>query len=200
MKEKFVNNATIFVTKYYSYEGKEFDKLFYGLQSFYSFITKTSVVFLISFLLGTLKETFLIMFFYIMLHSFTFGIHASKNLYCWLTTIPIYIITSLVAKNIMINDSSKVLIIIFGFISILLFAPSDTHKRPLINAKKRIISKALALITALCFEIVILFSNNIIIINTISIALIIQCICINPLIYKLFKMPYHNYKRYIKKV
>lgn len=200
MREKFTDNVLGYILKYYSYEEKNLDKLKYGLECFYSFITKLSLVLLMALILGTIKETFLLLSFYGLLRSFAFGIHASSSMRCWIITLPIYGLVPFLSKILVFSDTEVALILIITMISFILYAPADTHKRPIINSKKRAIGKMMTLFLFLIFQIIVLTTSNNLIINTILIALIIQAIVINPLFYKLFKMPYANYKTYVKKV
>jgi len=200
MREKFAARSLSYITSYWVYEGKELDRLKYGLESLYSFITKTGVVLIISLILGTLLETVLLIAFYGIVRSSGFGIHATSNIGCWLSTLPIYIIAPFIIRYLQFSDIAKGLIIIGALVSFLLFAPADTPKRPLINRKKRLQRKIRILIALLVFQIIILYSTNILVVNAVIMALIIQSICVNPLTYKLFKVPYNNYKTHIKTV
>ena len=200
MREKFAENGTTFITTYYTYEGKDLDKIKYGLLTFYSYFTKTSVVFIIAIILGTFLETILFKCCYALIRSFAFGIHASKNIYCWLTTIFIYILVPYLIKTITINEQLKFWIIMISIFSFLLYAPSDTEKRPLINRQKRHFSKLMSLAILMFFELIIIFTKNNLLVNSAIFSLIIECICLWPITYKIFRMPYNNYKTYAKKV
>ena len=196
MREKFATNGTAFILRYYNYEGKGLDKIKYGLLTFYSFFTKTITVFVIALLLGTFWEMLVFKTFYMITRCFSYGAHATKNIYCWIITLSIYTFVPILISLVTINDITKFWIVIIALISFVLYAPSDTHKRPLINKKKRHFSKMMSLIILIFFEIIILFTNNKLFINCAALALIIQCICLYPLTYRIFKMPYNNYMTY----
>jgi len=199
MREKFACRSLSYITEFYSYEAKDLEKLKYGLEAFYSFVTKMGTVLLISVLLGVFKETVILVLFYALLRSFAFGIHASSNLACWLVTISVFGIAPFLATILIIPDFMKMIIIFTGILTFLLYAPADTHKRPLVNSTKRTRGKLLSLIALLPLQVIILFSSNQIISNLALFAIIFQIICLLPITYKIFNMPYNNYKN-IKKV
>ena len=198
MREKFAIRSLEYITTFYSYDNQHLEKLKYGLEAFYSFATKTGAIILFSIILGTFKETMLLIFFYTLLRSFAFGIHASSNLACWLITIPVFGIAPFIAKILIIPDYMKIFIIFIGILTFLFYAPADTYKRPLVNSIKRMRGKLLSLIAILPLQAIILFSSNQIIANLALFAIIFQIICIIPITYKIFKMPYNNYQTYKK--
>ena len=199
MREKFADRSLDYITTFYSYDNQHLEKLKYGLESFYSLVTKIGIVVIISILLGTLKETLLLILFYTMLRVVAHGIHASSNLACWLITIPIYSIVPFIAKILVVPDYIKIIAIFVSIVLFSLYAPADTHKRPLVNSTKRTRGKLLSLIALLPLQVIILFSSNQIISNLALFAIIFQIICLLPITYKIFNMPYNNYKN-IKKV
>ena len=90
----------------------------------------------------------------------------------------------------------KITIIIISYINYPAFAPADTVKRPLTNAKKRKYRKIASCIIAFIFSIIsILFDNTIS--TSIFISLMLEAIMINPITYKLYGMPYKNYKNFV---
>ena len=78
----------------------------------------------------------------------------------------------------------------------MIFAPADTEKRPLLNKKKRNIYKIITIIFVITFIVLILFLENIKITQTLMFALLIEAALTNPITYKIFRLPYNNYKRY----
>ena len=80
----------------------------------------------------------------------------------------------------------------------ILFAPADTHKRPIINKKMREKLKIKALAVSLIYIGIVFVYKNEFVTNIILLAMIVQSIVINPITYKLFKLPYNNYKEYLK--
>ena len=80
----------------------------------------------------------------------------------------------------------------------ILWAPADTPKKPLIRKEQRRKCKILSIIIVLIYTLIFLINKNPIINNSIIYALIIQIIFINPLTYKLTKTQFNNYKYYKK--
>ena len=196
MREQFANRTFNFITKYNS--KTEFDeiKIKYGLEVLYTTITKTLCILLITLFLNIFKETVTLMLFYSVLRLFSHGIHAKKNLYCWIISIISYIIFPLLIKFFVIK---KTTIIYFGIISIMCFvfwAPADTPKKPLVNKKKRLYDKVVTIILSFVLITIVVLSSNNLINNSIFFALIICIISINPLTYKLIGISYNNYKNY----
>ena len=77
----------------------------------------------------------------------------------------------------------------------ILYAPSDTYKRPLINIKHRKKLKRNSIIITILYIILIFTIKSNYIVNLILLSLIIQSFLINPFIYKIFDLPYNNYKK-----
>ena len=90
---------------------------------------------------------------------------------------------------------NRIAISILCFIDYLLFAPADTIKRPLTNAKKRKYRKIASCIVALIYIALIFIIKDRLLSNIILTALVIEGILINPYMYKLLGMPYDNYKK-----
>ena len=167
----------------------------YTLESIYSFVTKTSVVLLLSLFLGTFKITLLFLLFYGILRGFTFGIHATKNSYCWITTISVYVLFPLIIKYVVISEEILFILNILGIVAVLLWAPADTPARPLLNKKKRITNKIIGLLLASILVFLSYITNNLNLKEVISFVLLINTICICPLTYQLFHISYKNYKK-----
>ena len=92
--------------------------------------------------------------------------------------------------------TTKAIICLICLICIFKYAPADTHKRPIINAKKRKRYKIISFISGSIFTILILVYNTNILSNYLLVGMIYSVIMIHPLVYKIFKLPYANYKNY----
>ena len=200
MKEKFINSSLTFIMKYQECDDLKIKKLKYGLEGIYSLIVKLTAVIIIACITQTIKETLLFLLFYAGIRTFSFGWHAKSNLACWISTITIYNIIPLLISKITIPNLVGYSIIGIALLSMILWAPADTPKRPLIRKNQRKKSKILSIIVVLFYLIIYIFTNNMLIKNTLSYALFIQIICINPLTYKLTKTQFNNYKYYKKKI
>ena len=198
MKQTFINKSISLITKYKNPSEKELKIYKYGLEGLYNLTTKTLVVLLVTLLINTAKEFILILTFYALIRTFAFGIHAKSSIACWISTLTIYILGSILAKEIMITRMPSLIIWAIAFISFILWAPADTPKRPLIRKNQRGKLKIKVCSITLIYLILLIIIKNQTIINSITISLIIEMICINPLTYKITKTQFNNYRFYKK--
>ena len=196
MKQKVLNKCVSFIQSYYTYSDLELEKLKYGLEGIYLTLTKTLIILALALLLGTFKETLLTIVLFAIIRFFCFGFHAEKSYQCLIISIIEFNLLTLLILNIDISYQIIVIICLLDVVNFLIFAPADTVKRPLPNKKKRIIRKTFSVIIGIIYSIVVLFFDNNWILSSFLTALIIAMICVNPIIYMLFKQPFNNYKTY----
>lgn len=196
MKEVFLEHSLNLLNNEYHYEGDDLDRIKYGLEVIYISITKMFVILLVSIIFRAFKETLLMIIFVNGLRTFAYGIHAKKSLHCYISSIICFVLSPLLFKNIEISIIQKILISIICFISYVVFAPADTHKRPLINKRHRTKLKINTLIVCSIYIAIIFISKNRLINNMIILSMITEMFVINPIIYKIFDMPYNNYMTY----
>lgn len=200
MKEKVVNNLFNFILKNKNLNDTETKKIKYGLDGLYSLITKLIAVFILCIFTNTLYEYILLLFFYALIRTYSFGLHASSSLICWIYTITIYVGGSLIIKYIHVNEITLLIIWLLSFISFVMWAPADTPKRPLIRANQRKKQKIKTCAIAIMYLIFLIFIKVTIIQNSIALSLLVQAIMINPLTYKITNTTFNNYKNYPIKV
>lgn len=198
MKEKFVNSSINFISKYQECDDLKLKRLKYGLEGIYSLVIKIFVVLIISIITQTLIETLLLIIFYAGIRTFSYGMHAKSNIACWITTILIYNGCPFLITKINLPTLIGYIVLIFALISMVLWAPADTPKKPLIRKEQRKKCKILSIIIVLIYTLIFIINKNSIINNSIICALIIQIIFINPLTYKITKTQFNNYKYYKK--
>lgn len=198
MIKKFViSNSMKTIRSYYpNYSEEEMERIQYGLESIYLSITKIVVIILLAIILGILKETLIILLLFNALRTTAFGIHASKSWMCWISSVPTFIGIPLICKYCNVPLYILIIISVFSLINFIFFAPADTAKRPLIRKKKRVIYKTLTIIIGTIYLMLIILVNNTFIKNALTFSMLIEAILICPLTYKIFKMPYNNYKSY----
>lgn len=199
MKEKFINSSINFIEKYQKCDDLTLKKLNYGLQGIYSLIIKLTAIIIIAIITKTITQTLLFLLFYSGIRTFSFGWHAKSNLACWISSIAVYNVIPILIKNISIPNYINYTILIVALISMILWSPADTPKRPLIRKKHRMKCKIMSILVTIFYIIVLMLDRNIQINNAIIYALIIQSILINPLFYKLTNTQFNNYKYYHKK-
>lgn len=199
MKEVFVTHSINYLKRNNACSEKQ-EKIFkYTLESLYSFLTKTFVILCLSVFLHTFKVTLLTLILYSLLRGFTFGIHATKNIYCWIISLSVYILFPLIITYLDFPLVFMYISYVLGLIAILLWAPADTKARPLINAQKRKVNKLISMIIATIYIIFALFTNYYNFKEIITVTLLLNLICMCPITYYIFKLPYRNYRFYKKK-
>lgn len=197
MKDLFVNNSFNFINHHKKLDHYNQVKIKYGLEVMYHVVTKTFVIFLLSFIFNITFYTFCIFIFYSILRAYTHGIHSNNNLICWAVSLTTYVLCSFMAKYLAFNYFSIITLSFISLISFILWSPSDTPGRPLINSKVRRKLKIKSIITLL-LEIMLLTLFKIIR-NPILISMVIASVNINPATYKLAGVRYQNYKYYTGK-
>lgn len=196
MKKKFLNSSINLIKNNKEYTQDEIDIISYGLESIYLIITKAVVIFTIAIILDIVKEVLLVLIFYNIIRNQAFGIHASKSSYCLISSIISFIGGAILCKYINIPYKITMIIALICNIFILLYAPADTHKRPLINEKKRIAFKYKSIALGFLYIISIYFLRDSNLIDFILIGMVEATIMILPITYKIFKSPYNNYKNF----
>ena len=199
VKKIIISNSIRTIRRYYpNYSDEDIEKIQYGLESIYLSLTKVIVILLLSIFLNIFKETIITLLLFNILRTTAFGIHASKSWICWITSVPTFIGIPLICKYITFPIYILLIIASISLINFILFAPADTVKRPLIRKKRRIIYKVLTVIIGIIYLAMIIICKNNFIQNCLSASMLIETILISPLTYKIFKMPYNNYKSYGK--
>ena len=196
IKSFIINNSMNLVNSEKKYDKEQLEEIKYGLESIYLLITKFIVIFLISIFLNLWKETLLFMLFFNLLRATAFGIHASKSIYCWISSIISFLIIPYISKYFIFPNIVFQVLTIVSIILFIIYAPADTVKRPLINKKKRKIYKIATMITGIVYTTLILIINNNVIKNLLLFSMLLQITLILPITYKIFKLPYNNYKNY----
>ncbi len=196
MKNYIINGTMNYILKYYYYDNIKKEELKYGLVAIYLLVTKLIIILILAFLLGILKEVILFTIIYIPIRAVSFGLHATKSWICLVSSTIIFVGLPFISKYLLMPTYLKSII---GIISILLMfknSPADTHKRPIVNKKRRLFFKYSSVLISIIYTILSIFINNNFISNCLLFTLLIQCFLTSPLIYKLFKLPYNNYKNF----
>ena len=196
MKDYIINNTINFICKYNDYNETKLEELKYGLVSIYLLISKLIIITIISILLGIFKEMAIFTLIYIPIRAVSFGLHASKSWICLLFSSLVFIGGPIISINITIPIIFKCVLSIIFIILMYKNSPADTHKRPIINKKRRLFFKYSSVIITIIYSFIMLFINNNFISNCLFFVLLVQNILISPCTYRIFKMPYDNYKNY----
>ena len=197
--KKFVMNHAMHVVKgvYPNYDDDKLDEIRYGLEAIYLSLSKTIVILLITLILGIFKESVIVLLFFNFLRMFAFGIHAKESWQCWISSSIMFIGIPYLCIYTELSNIYYYILIGFSVLNFLLYAPADTVKRPLVKKHRRIKFKVLTLIVSLIYIILFFNTNDVFIKNVIVYTMLLEVVLIHPLTYRVFKLPYKNYERYV---
>lgn len=197
LKSKFINYSIKLIKKYHpEYNEEKIAELKYGLEGFYLTVAKLIVIFIIAIYLNILRETIFMLIFFNILRTTGFGLHATKSWICLLSSGLVFILFPILAKELIIPFWILIILSIIAIILIYLYAPADTIKRPLINAKKRQKYKLITTVKCIVMVIAMLLINDNTISNLILFGIYTEVFMILPISYKIFNLSYNNYKNY----
>ena len=196
MKKKILNKIKNILKKYGNYDDIKLEEIMYGIEGIYLTITKLVILFILAFLLNIVKEFLILLLFYNLLRKNCFGLHAKKSSHCLIASILMFILVPILCKHIEINYYYKVFISIIMCILIYKYAPADTYKRPLVNKYKRKRYKFLTIILSSLYLIFIILLKDSVVSSYLCFGLLDASLMIHPLVYRMFQLPYDNYKNY----
>ena len=166
----------------------------YGLQNIVGEIPKIFLLFIISFILGMLKE---VLFMFIVLTPYrgaSGGFHLKTHLGCIIGTTVFYCGTVLLSQHVILEDITKYILIgiswIFGMFMIKLYAPADTENVPILSKKDRKKKQMIAYITYSIGLIAALLIQDNVISNILLFGNLLQTLTITKLAYRLTKNKY----------
>lgn len=169
----------------------------YGLEGLYLTITKIIIIFLLAYVLNIFKEVIIFLLIYNVIRTTSFGLHATKSWICLLSSTLIFIGVPFICKYIYLTKYFKVVLGLILILFIYKNSPADTHKRPIVNPKRRMFFKYTSTFIAIIFIYCSILIDNNFISNCFILSLLVQSFMISPSIYKLFKLPYNNYLTYL---
>lgn len=195
MRENVLNKMMNFIDDG-SYSNEELEKIHYGFEAIYVFITKSIVIFITTYFLGILKYTLMFLGTYGLIRTFACGLHANKSSICMIASLIIFIIIPYLCKIVIMPWYLKIILATFSLFHIYKFAPADTKKRPIINKNKRKYLKLISIFIAIIYSIFSFTLHNQEISNSLILALTLESFMISPYVYKLLNLSYDNYKSY----
>ncbi len=196
MKKKFLNSSINLIKRNGKYSDEQIEIITYGLEGIYLTFTKMIILFAIAYILGIVKEFIILLISYNIIRSQAFGIHATKSVYCLISSILLFIGGALVCKYVNLPFWFSLSSAIICDICLLLYAPADTEKHPLVNKRKRKRFKFISFFLGITFTVFILLFKDSFIVNYLVIGMIESILMILPITYKVFNLPYANYKTY----
>ncbi len=198
MKKRIIDAIMNYIKENKNVTNDEIEIIRYGISNLYLQITKTVVITILAIALKIFIPYLIFIMAYNILRLPSFGLHAKKSYQCWISSIIIFILIPYLATIIDVNIYLKVAILSCTIVYMTIYSPADTEKRPIINPKRRLIYKYLSSILSIVYSFLCIFINFKIVENTLMFSLILQCIIISPITYKIFGLTYDNYKKYRK--
>lgn len=198
---------TLYKDEYIEKEKEEV--ILFSIRRIIGDILKIIIIIIISILLNTLKEFFIVLAITLLYKSFVGGAHAKTDIECISFSIIYYVLPAILAKYIIIPNVYTYIIFGLVFIEslyiILKIAPADTEEVPILcdNTRKKMKIKALiALLFIYCISLVlvIIFQYNIYILNIISITLFTINLYTTKLAYRFFRCKYSYESEEIKNI
>lgn len=196
MKKLFLDSSIKLIANSKKYTKNQLEVIAYGLEAIYLTITKMIVIFGIAYFLGLIKEVIILLVTYNIIRSQAFGIHASKSSYCLISSLLVFIGGCLICKHLVFPKIVMIFVSILCNIFLFIYAPADTYKRPLINKRKRKRFKLFSTILGIIYTILIIVYSDSYISNYLLFGMFVSVLMILPITYKIFKLPYNNYKNY----
>ena len=196
MKKQFLNFCDKTIINNKNINEEELEVINYGLESIYLTLVKIVIIIFLSLLLGIFKEVILMIVSYNIIRFFAFGWHAPNSTSCLITSIILFIGGAYVSVYLDISIYIKIIISFISILLISIYAPADTEKRPLINRKKRMKYKYISIVVSIFMSFFLIKFHDSYLSNFLLIGLIEAVIMILPITYKLYKLPYNNYKTY----
>ena len=200
MKAKFLNSSLELIQKNGKYTDEQLEIIAYGLEGVYLTMSKIIILFCLAYILGIVKEFVLLLISYNIIRSQAFGLHATKSIYCLISSCLLFIVGALICKYVVFPIWFSIGSAIVCDICLLLYAPADTYKRPIVNKKKRKRFKIISFILGVIYTLLIVVFRESIYINYLVIGMIEAVLMILPFVYKIFHLPYNNYKTYYSNV
>lgn len=201
MKKKILNHCIKIVKyKYQQYDEDKLEVISYGLESIYLTFTKIIIIFILAIILNIWKEVLLLLTFYNLIRVSAFGMHAKKSIHCLIISLTLFIGGVYLCRYLVIPLILKVVLSIICIVLIAKYAPADTEKRPIINKKLRQKYKIISVIISGFFAITIVLLSDKNISNYLLLGMIEATIMLLPITYKIFDLPYDNYKKYLTEV
>ena len=197
MRDLIINNSLNLIRKNDpDITDERIEEIKYGLVSIYLLISKLVIIIAIAWFLGIVKELLIFTILYNLIRMPSFGLHASKSWVCLVVSIIMFLGVPIICLNIVIPGSVKLITGIILTVFIFKNSPADTHKRPIVNPNRRKFFKIVSTLISIIFVGLSLSIKDNFISNSLIAVLGCQIIFISPTIYKLFKLPYNNYKKY----
>ena len=166
----------------------------YGIHLIIGEFPKIFLVLIISYLLGILKYTILMVIMLLPYRACSGGFHLKTHIGCIISTTLYYCGVPKISNYFVFYNHTKLIfilsVLIFGMIMITRYAPADTENIPILRKKERKQKKILSYILFIVGLLIAIIINNNQISNILIFGNLAQSIMITPLAYKLTKNKY----------
>lgn len=166
----------------------------YGIHLIIGEFPKIFLVLIISYLLGILKYTILMVIMLLPYRACSGGFHLKTHIGCIISTTLYYCGVPKISNYFVFYNHTKLIfilsVLIFGMIMITRYAPADTENIPILRKKERKQKKILSYIFFIVGLLIAIIINNNQISNILIFGNLAQSIMITPLAYKLTKNKY----------
>ncbi len=165
-------------------DSRKKETISYGIKVLLINLYKIPIIFIVAYILGILRYSIIAYICFSSLRTFAGGIHAERGVNCLLSSM--IVIYSPVYFSIYLKRSHNIVLFIITLIIIILYAPSDTKKKPIKSYKlKSNLKKCSILAIIAIFVVSYCVPENISTIMLIS--LFIESILVSPITYKIFR-------------
>ena len=199
MKNKILDTIIKNIKETNNYDDKKLLEIRYGLETLYLSIFKLIIIIIISFFIHTTYYLCLLFAIYGLLRITGFGLHTKNSLQCWIFSITIFSLFPFLIKHLAINTTFLYIASLVLLILIIIYAPADTEKRPLINKKKRLVYKIITSIITIIYVLIMFITKNLILRKLLFFSIFLEVILILPISYRLLGLKYNNYISYKRK-
>lgn len=175
----------------------ELEQIKYGIDSILTNVTKLIILFIAAYFLSIIKYTLIALISFGLLRAFASGIHATSNLKCILTNFIIFFGNIYLSLFLKLNKVHITILFIISLCLVVLYAPSDTAAKPLLNKKVRKKMKIYSSFSVIILYFLCIYLRNSIYVNLITFSTLFEAVLITPIIYKIFKSSYRNYEKFV---
>ena len=191
--------------RYYDYVNSKFDaepgsikaiRLKYGIEMFYLSFSKLIAVLVISFLLGIFLETIITLASYNFIRQKSQGLHAKSSLKCLISSTTFFVILPWLVVHVDIYPYISIVAAWAIPVIAYLYAPSDTHKKPIVQKKVREKLKKDAIIRSFIVVGLTLIVPDPTVKFLLVMGAFIALLYILPITYKIMKEERNNYEKF----
>ena len=166
----------------------------YGLQLLIGEIPKMFITLLVSYILGILNLTIIMVLILIPYRAFSGGFHLHSHIGCIISTTLYYCGIPKISIFTYFNSQTELIFVlcalIFGIIILKKYAPADTENVPILQDRARKQKKILSYITYIIGLILSLIIKDNVVSNIIIFGYLTQTLMITPIAYKMTKNKY----------